>query len=61
MKAFGFNFNVGIDGDKGGVVFDKTIEKAIKQIKDDIKTEYKDSQYKRAMNSLQVYDLEYSI
>ena len=24
MKAFGYDFNVGIDSDKGGVVFDKT-------------------------------------
>lgn len=61
MKAFGFNFNVGIDGDKEGVVFDKTIEKTIKQIKNDINSEYKDSQYKRELKSLQVYDLEYSI
>lgn len=61
MKAFGFNFNAGIDSDKGGVVFDKTIDEAIRQIKDDIKKEYKDKAYEKAIHTLDVYDLEYAL
>lgn len=61
MKAFGFCFNTGIDSDKGGVVFDKTIEEAISQIKKDIQKEYKNKDVERALNSLQVYDLELAI
>ncbi|MFR1685793.1 MAG: hypothetical protein ACLSVX_01270 [Massilimicrobiota timonensis] len=61
MKAFGYDFNVGIDSDKGGVVFDKTIEEAINQIKQDIQNEYKNKDVERALNSLQVYDLELAI
>lgn len=61
MKAFGYDFNVGIDSDKGGVVFDKTIEEAISQIKKDIQKEYKNKDVERALNSLQVYDLELAI
>lgn len=56
MKAFGYDFNVG-----GGVVFDKTIEEAINQIKQDIQNEYKNKDVERALNSLQVYDLELAI
>ncbi|OUQ12530.1 hypothetical protein B5E87_09655 [Massilimicrobiota sp. An142] len=61
MKAFGYDFNVGIDSDKGGVVFDKTIEEAINQIKQDIQNEYKNKDVERALASLQVYDLELAI
>lgn len=61
MKAFGYDFNVGIDSDKGGVVFDKTIEEAINQIKQDIQKEYHDKEYEKAIRTLDVYDLEYAL
>ena len=61
MKAFGFCFNTGIDSDKGGVVFDKTIEEAISQIKKDIQNEYHDKDYEKAIRTLDVYDVEYAL
>ena len=61
MKAFGYDFNVWIDSDKGGVVFDKTIEEAISQIKKDIQKEYHDKEYEKAIRTLDVYDLEYAL
>lgn len=57
MKAFGYSFNAGMDSDKGGVVFDKTIEEAISQIKQEIEKEYISIELKKALGSLQVYDL----
>lgn len=63
-NAYGFAFNAGLEACQSGVVFEDNIDKALRLIKKDIKNEYKDENkaaYYMALQSLDVFDLGYSI
>lgn len=65
MKAFGFNFVYDVNLSSSGVIYQKNINQAVKQVKEEINKELGHQEdrksYYKAIQSLDVFDLGFSV